>query len=88
MVRREAENCARILECCFRVDTHRPVSAPQPEPIVLGIEYAYRPRMHIYAAAVKKARRTIVVLKFLDVGDVMRLVSGAVSVGLFHRLLI
>src|SRR5260370_15140522 len=79
MVPREPKNRARLLKRRFAADIHRPISAPQPEPVALRFVYAHRPGVHICAPAMQEACVTLVAVSLLYTRDIMRLVRCSIA---------
>src|SRR5229473_444247 len=87
MVPREPKNRARLLKRRFAADIHRPISAPQPEPVALRFVYAHRPGVHICAPAMQEACGAIVAVEFLDTRDMMRLVRRSIDTASIRHVL-
>src|SRR6266851_3013559 len=87
MVPREPKNRARLFKRRFAADIHRPISAPQPEPVALRFVYAHRPGVHIRAPAMQEACGAIVAVEFLDTRDMMRLVRRSIDTASIRHVL-
>src|SRR5216684_4677141 len=87
MVPREPKNRTRLFKRRFAADIHRPISAPQPEPIALRFVYAHRPGVHICAPAMQEACGAIVAVEFLDTRDMMRLVRRSIDAAFIRHVL-
>src|ERR1700687_4482965 len=87
MVPRKAKNRARLFERRFAADIHRPISAPQPEPIAPRFVDTHRPGVHILAPAMQEACGAIVAVQFLDTRDMMRLVRRSIDTAFIRHAL-